>query len=106
MMQKGRNMPKVTADTSYTEYSYPALINLLVSLPLILGQLYGDVLYFYTEYRDGFSHSEMGHPIYFWFYFVFMNSLWIVIPFALILDAWKHLSTCQRAMDASKFKKH
>ncbi|XP_060108729.1 3-beta-hydroxysteroid-Delta(8),Delta(7)-isomerase [Heteronotia binoei] len=74
----------------------------LLQLTVSLGQLYGDVLYFYTEYRDGFT----GHPIYFWFYFVFMNGLWIVIPALLILDAWKHLSASQRAMDASKLKSH
>ncbi|XP_061470287.1 3-beta-hydroxysteroid-Delta(8),Delta(7)-isomerase isoform X2 [Rhineura floridana] len=78
----------------------------VLQLVVSLGQLYGDVLYFYTEYREGFSHGEMWHPIYFWFYFVFMNALWIIIPFILIMDAWKHLSTCQRTIDASKSKKH
>ena len=77
----------------------------LLSVTLTAGQLYGDVLYFYTEYRDGFSHSEMWHPVYFWFYFVFMNFLWIIIPSVLILDAWKHLSTCQRIVDTTKLKK-
>ncbi|XP_078242619.1 3-beta-hydroxysteroid-Delta(8),Delta(7)-isomerase [Pogona vitticeps] len=77
----------------------------VLQLVVSLGQLYGDVLYFYTEYRDGFSHSEMWHPVYFWFYFVFMNFLWIIIPSVLILDAWKHLSTCQRIVDTTKLKK-
>lgn len=72
----------------------------ILQLIVSLGQLYGDVLYFYTEYREGFSHSEMWHPIYFWFYFIFMNTLWIVIPSALIIDAWGHLSQAQRAFDA------
>ena len=66
------------------------------------GQLYGAVLYFYTEHRDGYVHSEFGHPIYFWFYFVFMNALWIFIPSALILDAWKHLSAAQTHTDNTK----
>ncbi|XP_067880369.1 3-beta-hydroxysteroid-Delta(8),Delta(7)-isomerase [Heterodontus francisci] len=74
---------------------YRFVLQLIVSL----GQLYGDVLYFYTEYRDGFSHSDLGHPLYFWFYFIFMNSLWIVIPSILILDAWVNLSRAQRAVD-------
>uniref|UniRef100_A0A8C6XLV9 EXPERA domain-containing protein n=1 Tax=Naja naja TaxID=35670 RepID=A0A8C6XLV9_NAJNA len=69
-------------------------------------QLYGAILYYYTEYRDGFRHGEMWHPLYFWFYFVFMNTLWIIIASILIWDAWKHLSACQRVMDANKFKKH
>ncbi|MBN3322532.1 EBP isomerase, partial [Atractosteus spatula] len=74
---------------------YRFVLQLIVSL----GQLYGDVLYFYTEYRDGFSHSQLGHPLYFWFYFVFMNALWIVIPCLLILDAWRHLSVAQALSD-------
>lgn len=79
---------------------YRFVLQLIVSL----GQLYGDVLYFYTEYREGFSHSEMWHPIYFWFYFVFMNSLWIVIPFSLIVDAWVNLSQAQGTADAARPK--
>lgn len=71
----------------------------VLQLIVSLGQLYGDVLYFYTEYRDGFQHCDMWHPIFFWFYFVFMNSLWIVIPFVLICDAWVNLSKAQRVAD-------
>ncbi|XP_078391027.1 3-beta-hydroxysteroid-Delta(8),Delta(7)-isomerase [Cetorhinus maximus] len=74
---------------------YRFVLQLIVSL----GQLYGDVLYFYTEYQDGFSHSEVGHPLHFWFYFVFLNSLWIVIPAILILDAWVNLSRAQQVAD-------
>ncbi|XP_038604138.1 3-beta-hydroxysteroid-Delta(8),Delta(7)-isomerase [Tachyglossus aculeatus] len=72
----------------------------LLQLVISLGQIYGDVLYFSTEYRDGFRHSEWGHPIYFWFYFVFLNALWIVIPAVLFLDAWSHLTQAQRALDS------
>ncbi|KAJ7317525.1 hypothetical protein JRQ81_003687 [Phrynocephalus forsythii] len=77
----------------------------VLQLVVSVGQLYGVILYFFTEYRDSFSHSEMWHPVYFWFYFVFMNVLWIVIPSVLILDAWKHLSACQRIVDTTKLKK-
>lgn len=59
-------------------------------------------MYFYTEHRDGYVHSELGHPIYFWFYFVFMNALWVVVPLALIVDAWGHLSGAQALRDASQ----
>lgn len=47
------------------------------------GQLYGDVLYFATV---AFDHLVLGitysrpEAFYFWFYFVFMNAIWIVIP--------------------------
>ncbi|XP_053870798.1 3-beta-hydroxysteroid-Delta(8),Delta(7)-isomerase [Malaclemys terrapin pileata] len=78
----------------------------VLQLVVSLGQLYGDVLYFYTEYREGFAHSEMWHPLYFWFYFVFMNALWIIIPSILLLNAWGHLSAAQRALDSVKPKRH
>ncbi|XP_076132065.1 3-beta-hydroxysteroid-Delta(8),Delta(7)-isomerase [Alosa pseudoharengus] len=83
---------------------YRYVLQLIISL----GQLYGDILYFYTEHRDGYMHSEHGHPIYFWFYFVFMNGLWIVIPFALIVDAWRQLSAVQAISDktTSQSRKH
>ena len=64
------------------------------------GQVYGDVLYFLTEYRDGFQHGELGHPLYFWFYFVFLNSLWLVVPGLLILDSIKQLAHAQSILDA------
>lgn len=67
--------------------------------------MYGAVLYFYTEHRDGYIHSEFGHPIYFWFYFVFLNLLWIIIPMLLIVDAWKQLSVAQTKTDNTVSKK-
>uniref|UniRef100_A0A4W3GDZ0 EBP cholestenol delta-isomerase n=1 Tax=Callorhinchus milii TaxID=7868 RepID=A0A4W3GDZ0_CALMI len=74
---------------------YRFVLQLIVSL----GQLYGDVLYFFTEYREGFQHGEFGHPVHFWFYFVFMNSLWVVVPGVLIGDAWRHLTRAQLVTD-------
>uniref|UniRef100_A0A2R9CI46 EXPERA domain-containing protein n=1 Tax=Pan paniscus TaxID=9597 RepID=A0A2R9CI46_PANPA len=67
-------------------------------------QIYGDVLYFLTEHRDGFRHGELGHPLYFWFYFVFMNALWLVLPGVLVLDAVKHLTHAQSTLDAKATK--
>ncbi|KAM6925342.1 3-beta-hydroxysteroid-Delta(8),Delta(7)-isomerase [Xenentodon cancila] len=81
-----------------TNKPYRFVLQLIISL----GQLYGAVLYFFTEHRDGYSHSELGHPIYFWFYFVFMNVLWIFIPLALIVDAWRQLSAAQTHADNTK----
>ncbi|XP_006032065.1 3-beta-hydroxysteroid-Delta(8),Delta(7)-isomerase [Alligator sinensis] len=71
----------------------------LLQLVVSMGQLYGVVLYFLTELRAGLAHTPAGHPLYFWFYFVFLNGLWIVVPAALIHDAWRHLCTAQRALD-------
>ncbi|KAM9785491.1 3-beta-hydroxysteroid-Delta(8),Delta(7)-isomerase [Neosynchiropus ocellatus] len=84
-----------------THRSYRFVLQLVVSL----GQLYGAVLYFFTEHRDGYSHSQPGHPVFFWFYFVFMNALWIVIPLALIVDAWGQLAAAQAHADAAQTHK-
>lgn len=48
-----------------------------------MGQFYGDVLYFATCFFDhavsGITYSRP-ETFYFWFYFFFMNFIWIVIP--------------------------
>ena len=47
------------------------------------GQLYGVVLYYATNLFSE-SHLKLRYyrpePIYFWFYYVFLNAIWIVIP--------------------------
>ncbi|XP_059188718.1 3-beta-hydroxysteroid-Delta(8),Delta(7)-isomerase isoform X1 [Centropristis striata] len=85
-----------------TNKPYRFVLQLIISI----GQLYGVVLYFYTEHRDGYSHTELGHPIYFWFYFTFMNMLWFIIPLMLIVDAWKQLSAAQTHTDNTKPKRN
>jgi len=54
-------------------------LQMLVSM----GQFYGDVLYFFTCAFDhgvhGLTYSRP-ETFYFWFYFFFMNFIWIVIP--------------------------
>uniref|UniRef100_A0A803YEB0 EXPERA domain-containing protein n=1 Tax=Meleagris gallopavo TaxID=9103 RepID=A0A803YEB0_MELGA len=67
----------------------------VLQLIVSLGQLYGDILYFATEARAGWTHSDP-RPLYFWVYFVGLNGIWVVVPAALIADACKHLSAAQR----------
>lgn len=63
-----------------------------------LGQIYGDVLYYATCYLEGFVHSRP-EWLYFWVYFVFVNSLWIVIPgFAM----WHAATQINAAIGGSK----
>ncbi|KAK9820062.1 hypothetical protein WJX72_005605 [[Myrmecia] bisecta] len=57
-----------------------------------LGQLYGDVLYFATCWFEGLKHSRP-EPLYFWFYFVFINSIWVVVPFICMYNAARAIST-------------
>ena len=48
-----------------------------------LGQIYGDILYYATAMFDHY-HRDIQYcrpePYYFWFYYFFMNFIWIVIP--------------------------
>ena len=64
-----------------TPYRY--ILQFLVST----GQLYGDVLYYLTTLFEGAPHARP-EGIYFWFYFVFLNAFWIVIPIALMWQSW------------------
>lgn len=66
---------------------------------LSLCQLYGDILYFLTEIKDGFVHGPTDNPLYFYFYFLFMNILWIIIPIILIVDSARHIAACQTVSD-------
>lgn len=48
-----------------------------------LGQIYGDVLYFATSMFDHYYKNLTycrPEAYYFWFYFFFMNFIWIVVP--------------------------
>ena len=62
-----------------TESPYRHPVQSLVSI----GQIYGDVLYYATNTFDiifrGVSYSRP-EAVYFWFYYVFINAFWIVIP--------------------------
>lgn len=79
-------------------------LRFVLQLVVSVGQIYGDVLYFLTEHRDGFQHGEFGHPLYFWFYFIFMNALWLVIPAVFVLDSVKQLTHAQRTLDSKVTK--
>lgn len=82
----------------------PSLQAFLLPLLSPTGQIYGDVLYFLTEHREGFQHGELGHPLYFWFYFVFLNALWLVLPGILVLDSIKQLARAQSMLDTKATK--
>lgn len=66
-----------------TEHPLRHPFQLIVSL----GQFYGDVLYFSTSLFDEYIlNVRYSRPeaFYYWFYFVLMNSFWIVIPLVLM----------------------
>lgn len=80
-------------------------ISHLLQLLVAFGQLYGDVLYFGTAFLDGFPHSHP-HPLYFWGYFVGLNSIWIVIPGLIAFRSAGYLvESCALRQQAASGKK-
>ncbi|XP_052781270.1 3-beta-hydroxysteroid-Delta(8),Delta(7)-isomerase-like [Mya arenaria] len=73
----------------------------VLQLAVSICQLYGDTLYFSTEILENFRHSEYGHPLHFWFYFFFLNMIWIVVPSLNIFDAVRKLVAVQRHVDST-----
>ena len=50
----------------------------------------------------GFPNSRYGHPIYFWFYFVAINMIWIVLPLICIYESFCVLGSAQILADSKK----
>jgi cholestenol delta-isomerase len=90
----------VTAALIATDHPLRHSFQVIVSL----GQLYGDVLYYATSMFDHYilnlSYSRP-EAAYFWGYFVFMNSFWIVIPLYLLCssvgETWRAFEALERA---------
>lgn len=56
------------------------------------GQFYGDILYYSTSFFDEFFSGKAYYrpePYYFWFYFVFMNAFWLIIPSICVYSSFK-----------------
>lgn len=51
----------------------------LLQMVISFGQFYGDVVYYLSTLLEGAPHCRP-EPFYFWFYFVFMNFWWLLIP--------------------------
>ncbi|KIX07311.1 uncharacterized protein Z518_01964 [Rhinocladiella mackenziei CBS 650.93] len=71
-----------------------------------LGQLYGDVLYYATSLFDHYYKSLTycrPEAYYFWFYFFFMNFIWIVIPSTLLADSLIVSAKAFKALDRMSY---
>ncbi|TPX68685.1 hypothetical protein SpCBS45565_g02901 [Spizellomyces sp. 'palustris'] len=80
----------LTAYLIFNDSPVAPILEFLVST----GQLYGDVLYYATTLIEGAPHCSPS-PFHFWFYFVFMNAFWIVIPLTIM---WNSARRMHRAM--------
>ena len=94
----------VTAYGILYDRPYRWVFQLIVSF----GEFYGDLLYYATAWWHDF-HTSRPEPLYFWFYFFFMNILWIIIPLILIYQACSNIilihSAYQQQAIANKKKK-
>ncbi|KAJ3220196.1 hypothetical protein HDU67_005522 [Dinochytrium kinnereticum] len=73
----------------------------LVQFLVSTGQLYGDVAYYLTAAFEKFKDSRP-EPLYFWFYFVFLNSFWIFIPIAIMWNSGGEIVKSLRGMEKGK----
>ena len=66
-------------------------------------QLYGDALYFATCFYENGVHTRP-EPLYFWFYFVGLNSLWVFLPLGVSWHAVRETVRAQRRADESGWR--
>ena len=66
-------------------------------------QLYGDALYFATCAFEKGIHTRP-EPLYFWFYFVGLNGMWVVVPLAVSWHAIKETLAAQKRLDESGWR--
>lgn len=71
-----------------------------LQLAICLGQLYGCIVYFVTTWLDGNEYAA--GPFYYWFYYIFMNGIWVVIPSLIALRSWRKIT---QAFEKLKHKK-
>jgi cholestenol Delta-isomerase len=67
---------------------------------LSMSQFYGTVIYFAASMLEGLPHTRP-EPMYLWFYFTFMNAIWLVLP---ALCTWDSLSKMTAAVRATSAK--
>ncbi|OQV21259.1 putative 3-beta-hydroxysteroid-Delta(8),Delta(7)-isomerase [Hypsibius exemplaris] len=79
---------------------YVHVLQLLVST----AQFYGDFLYMAIEWVEGFVHGPQYHPLYFWGYFILMNSFWLIIPGLLMLESACFITKAVRLSGLTKVK--
>lgn len=68
-----------------TKKSYSYILQFAISL----GQLYGTAVYFVTAVLEGDNFAA--NLLYYYAYYVVMNSFWIVIPTIISVRCWKKI---------------
>ncbi|XP_033624091.1 3-beta-hydroxysteroid-Delta(8),Delta(7)-isomerase-like [Asterias rubens] len=71
----------------------------VMQLAVSIGQFYGVLIYFITEYVEDFAHGPRFHPYYFWLYVIGFNAPWVIVPPILIRQSWRELNRAQKELD-------
>ncbi|CAM8952155.1 unnamed protein product [Rhodiola kirilowii] len=82
-----------------TRKSYSYVLQFAISL----GQLYGTLVYFIAAILDGDNFAVS--PLYYYGYYVLMNSFWLVIPTLVSIRCWRKLCASVEAQSQKKTKR-
>ncbi|KAL3463907.1 Emopamil-binding protein [Aspergillus heterothallicus] len=63
----------------------------IVATGLATAELYGGFMTFAPEWLTGSTGLETGNAVYLWFYLVFFNTLWVLIPLWVLYEAVKEV---------------
>ncbi|KAF8652851.1 hypothetical protein AX16_004126 [Volvariella volvacea WC 439] len=64
-------------------------------------EIYGGWITFCPEWLTGSPNLNTGNALYLWVYLFFMNFIWVVIPFVLLVDSYNHVAGALRAAQSS-----
>jgi cholestenol delta-isomerase len=79
-----------------TIYSWPS--RYVMQLCVSIGQIYGLLIYYFTEFFAEESNSDP-HWLYYWVYFVGINFFWMIMPIFISIRAWFAMSASTKLAD-------
>jgi len=68
---------------------------------LSTAELYGGWMTFCPEWLTGSPNLNTSNALYLWVYLVFMNVIWVAIPFWLMFDSYSHIAKALRLNQTS-----
>jgi len=68
-------------------------------------ELYGGFMTFSPSWLEGSENLNTSNWLYLWVYLVFMNIIWVIIPFALLYDSYNAIAKSMRSEAITKATK-
>eukprot|EP00884_Botryococcus_braunii_P002807 jgi/Botrbrau1/12527/Bobra.0169s0069.1 len=62
-----------------------------LSIIVAVGEIYGTILYFGISRLEGDPYCRP-EPLYFWFYYIIINSVWLLVPGLVVAQAWASIT--------------